>query len=57
VLIGVGLLSYASFRLSGGFCFAILLATAGLALSRRQILRAVAGVPTGETPNNTRLSD
>lgn len=29
VLTGVGFLSYVSFRLSGGFCFAILLATAG----------------------------
>ena len=47
-LTGVGLLNYASFRLSGGFGPAILLATVGLALGRRQLLRAVAGVSTKE---------
>ena len=52
VLTGVGLLSYASFRLSGGFCFAILLATAGLALGRRHIFRAMNGVAIKETPHN-----
>jgi hypothetical protein len=51
LLTGVGLLSYGSFRLSGGFCFAILLATAGLALGRRHLLRALAGVTTAEIPN------
>ena len=48
MLTGVGFLSYVSFRLSGGFCFAILLATAGLALGRRQLLRAMDGVSTKE---------
>ena len=51
VLACVGLLSFASFRLTGGFCFAILLATAGLALGRRQLLRAVAGVAIKELPS------
>ncbi len=51
VLIGVGFLSYASFRLTGGFCFAILFATAGLAFGRRHLLRALAGVPTTEIPS------
>lgn len=48
VLAGVGLLSYASFRLTGGFCSSILLGTAGLAVGRRHLLRAVAGVSTQE---------
>ncbi len=48
VLIGVGLLSYASSRLTGGFGPAILVATVGLALGRRHFLRAVAGVSTKE---------
>ncbi|MBX3732003.1 MAG: hypothetical protein KF791_05365 [Verrucomicrobiae bacterium] len=48
VLAGVGLLSYASFQRSGGFCPAIGAATAGLALGRRHLLRAVAGVSTAE---------
>jgi len=48
VMAGVGLLSYASFRLTGGFCFAILLATAGLALGRRPLFRALTGVSTQE---------
>ena len=42
----VGLLSLASFRLSGGFGPAVLLATAGLALGRRSLLRVVGGVAT-----------
>jgi len=46
VLAGVGLLSYASFRASGGFCLAILLATYGLALGRRQLLNAIGGSST-----------
>ena len=41
VLAGVGLLSYASFRSSGGFCLAILLATSGLAFGRRHLLGAI----------------
>ena len=41
VLAGVGLLSYASFRTSGGFCLALLLATCGLAFGRRHLLRAI----------------
>jgi len=48
VMAGVGLLSYASFRLTGGFCFAILLATAGLAFGRRPLFRALTGVSTQE---------
>ncbi len=48
VMAGVGLLSYASFRLTGGFCFAILLATAGLALGRRSLFRALTDVSTQE---------
>ena len=46
VLASVGLLSYASFRLSGGFCLAILLATCGLAFGRRHLLRAIGGSST-----------
>ena len=44
ILVGVGLLSYASFRVGGGFTPAVLLATVGLAWGRRGVLRAVAGV-------------
>ncbi|MEP6668944.1 MAG: hypothetical protein ABJF10_07325 [Chthoniobacter sp.] len=43
VLAGVGLLSWASFRLSSGFAPAVLIATVGLALGRRQIFGAMAG--------------
>ena len=43
VLAVVGLLSFASFRLSSGFVLAVLIATVGLALARRQIFRAMAG--------------
>ncbi len=50
-LAGVGFLSYVSFQLSGGFGPAILLATAGLALGRRHLLRAVAGVSIKELPS------
>ena len=46
ILASVGLLSYASFQFSGGFCLAILLATAALALTRQQLLRAIGGVTT-----------
>ena len=46
VLAGVGLLSYASFRASGGFGLAIVLATFGLALGRRHLLQAIGGGPT-----------
>ena len=52
VLAGVGLLSYASFWLTGGFGPAILLATVGLALGRRYLLRTVAGVSTREIPHH-----
>ena len=51
VLTGVGFLSYASFQLSGGFCFAILIAMVCLGLGRRQLLHAVASVATAETPD------
>lgn len=50
-LTGVGLLSYASFRLTGGFCFSILLGTAVLAVGRRYLLHAVSGVSTREIPH------
>ena len=46
VLASVGLLSYASFRASGGFCLAILLATCGLAFGRRHLLGAIGGSST-----------
>ncbi len=46
VLATVGLLSFASFRFSGGFCLAILLATLGLALARQRLLWAIGGVET-----------
>ena len=51
MLIGLGLLSYASFRLTGGFCLSILLGTAVLAVGRRHLLRAVAGVSIREIPH------
>lgn len=50
-LAGVGLLSYASFELTRGFCFAILLATAGLAIGRRHLLNAISGVATLQIPH------
>lgn len=50
VLAGVGSLSYVSFRITGGFGPAIVLATAGLALGRRHIFRAMSGVPIKELP-------
>ncbi|MEY5014926.1 MAG: hypothetical protein RIS92_1284 [Verrucomicrobiota bacterium] len=50
-LTGAALLSFASFRLTGGFCLAILVGTAALALGRRQLLWAVAGVSTQEMPH------
>jgi len=46
VLSCVGLLSYASFQLTGGFWSAIVLATAGMAVGRRFLLRAIGGVST-----------
>ena len=53
-LAGVGLLSLASFRFTGGFVPAVLLATVGLALGRRWLLRGVGGVRTGDfvTPDD-----
>ncbi len=50
VLAGIGVLSYASFQLTGGFGASILVATAGLALGRRFLLRAVAGVVVKAAP-------
>ena len=44
----VGALSYASFRLSGGFAPAIVLATVGQIFARRNLLRLIGGVPTTE---------
>ncbi len=54
VLAGVGLLSFASFRLSSGFALAVLIATVGLALGRRQIFRAMAGAAISEIPRDGR---
>lgn len=48
VLTMVGALSYASFRLSGGFICAIVLATAGQFFARRHLLRVIGGVPATE---------
>ena len=44
VLAGVGLLSYTSFRFTGGFGPAIVVATVGLALCRKGLLRVIGGV-------------
>lgn len=46
VLSCVGLLSYASFQLTGGFWSAIVLATAGMAVGRPFLLRMIGGVAT-----------
>lgn len=54
VLAGVGLLSCASFRLSSGFALAVLSATVGLALGRRQIFRAIAGATISTSPRDGR---
>jgi len=54
VLAGVGLLSFASFRLSSGFALAVLFATAGLALGRQPIFRATAGASLSKTPRDGR---
>jgi len=54
VLAGVGLLSWASFRLSSGFALAVLMATVGLALGRRQICRAITGAAISEVPRDGR---
>jgi hypothetical protein len=54
VLAGVGLLSLASLRLSSGFALAVLIATVGLALGRRQILRAMAGASISRIPRGAR---
>ena len=48
VLIGVGIVSAISLRLTGGFSAGIVLATAALALGRRHLLRAIGGVATTE---------
>lgn len=53
VLIGTAVLSAASFRLTGGFCSALFLGTLGLALGRRHLLRAVAGVSTRDFRHHT----
>jgi len=54
LLAGVGLLSCASFRLSSGFAPAVLIATVGLALGRRQIFRAMAGASISKIPGEGR---
>lgn len=54
VLAGVGLLSYASFRLSSGFPLAVVIATIWLALGRRQIFRAIAGAAISEVSREGR---
>ena len=48
VLTAVAALSDASFRLSGGFLPAIVLAAGGQLLARRHLLRLIGGVPTSE---------
>lgn len=52
VLTCVGLLSYASFRLTGGFSSAIVMATAAMAVGRRFLLRAIGGVTTRSLPHD-----
>lgn len=56
VLAGVGLLSCAIFRLSSGLALAVLIATVGLALGRRQIFWAMAGAPISKIPRGGRKS-
>ena len=48
VLAVVGALSYASFRLTGGYVCAIALAMSGQVLARRFFLRFIGGAPTKE---------
>ena len=48
VLTAIAVLSYASFRLSGGFLPAVVFATVGQLLARRHLLRLIGGVPTTE---------
>ena len=56
LLAGFGWLSYVSFRLSGGFVPAIVLATVLLALTRRWLLHLVGGVATsGATYDGTMI--
>ena len=50
VIVGAGWLSYVSFRLSGGFALAILVATAGLVLARRWLLHVIGGVVVTSAP-------
>ena len=50
----VGALSYASFRLSGGFTPAIVLATAGQSFARRDLLRLIGSVSTTELARDGR---
>lgn len=54
VLAVVGGLSYASFRLSGGFIPAIVLATAGQVFARRHLLHLMVSVPTTELAHDDR---
>ena len=49
VLVVVGMLSYASFRLSGGSVSAIVLATAGQVFARRNLLHLIGGVSITES--------
>jgi len=53
-LAGVALLSYASFRLSSGFSLAVLFATVGLGLGRRQIFGAMAGAAIAKVSRDGR---
>ena len=46
VLACVGLVSYASFQLTGGFCSGIGVSMAALAMGRQSLLRAIGGVST-----------
>ncbi len=52
ILTGFGLLSCASFQLTSGFALAVLFATIGLALARRQIFGALAGTSISEIPRD-----
>ena len=56
VLWCVGLLSYASLQLTGGFWCAIVLATAGMAVGRPFFLRAIGGVSTRSLPLGDAMS-
>ena len=53
VLVMVGIVSAMSLRITGGFGLGILLATGGLSLGRRHLLRIIGGVGTRELTQNS----